>query len=198
MKGVRQQSLLRKRNNICRNRLRICLSSSCANLGGRRRNNLMVESHARIVIQCSESLPTKAFGRVIKCGRWPPHSLQSCAHCLYHDYLIVSLEPNYTVPTPAALKPPTRVKRHHLGVSDKKGALIYSPKQQDLYHKDPKIRYPNFRKFPLKTLKNPFRPQVPIIHVSPKSRKSHTPTVNPRKLEHGFRRICDRIPYTLP
>ena len=23
-------------------------------------------------------------------------------------------------------------------------------------------------------------------------------TVNPRKLEHGFRRICARIPYTLP
>ena len=23
-------------------------------------------------------------------------------------------------------------------------------------------------------------------------------TVNPRKLEHGFKRICARIPYTLP
>ena len=29
-------------------------------------------------------------------------------------------------------------------------------------------------------------------------KSTHTLIVNPRKLEHGFRRISARIPYTLP
>ena len=37
-----------------------------------------------------------------------------------------------------------------------------------------------------------------LIRMKPKSKKFSLVTVEPRKLEHGFRRIRARIPYTLP